>query len=150
VSRCLERMHGVEGRHPFFDPELVRFLLSLPIETRFRDGEAKGLMRRALADLLTTTTRRRIDKTNYTPYFDWSLRAHLGSDLERLARTGSACLERYVDWDRARPMIRAFLAGHPGDRMAIWRLLVLERWLMLESAQQNCSETTSHARRADR
>src|SRR5207249_677645 len=56
TTRCLERMHGVEGRHPFFDPALVRFLLSLPLETRYRAGESKILMRTALADVLTPTT----------------------------------------------------------------------------------------------
>jgi len=133
TTRCLERMHGVEGRHPFFNPALVRFLLSLPLETRYRAGESKILMRRALSDLLTPATRRRLDKTNYTGYFDWSLRTHLGSHLEDLAQRGSVWLEPYVDFDKARPMIRRLLDGRDCDRLSVWRLVALERWLMLLS-----------------
>ena len=135
TSRCLERLYGVEGRHPFFHPPLVRFLLSLPIEERYHAGESKILMRRALQDLLTPAARRRIDKTSYTAYFDWSLRTHLGLRLESLARSGSAWLEPYVDWDRCRLVIRRFLAGSGVDRLAVWRLIALERWLMLQSGQ---------------
>jgi len=133
ATRCLERMHGVEGRDTFFDPALVRFLLSLPLETRYRAGESKILMRRALADVFTPATQRRLDKTNYTAYFDWSLRTHLGSRLEDLSRRGSAWLEPYVDFDRVRPMLRDLLEGRACDRLAIWRLIALERWLVLVS-----------------
>ena len=128
-------MHGIEGRHPFFDPALVRFLLSLPLETRYRAGESKILMRRALADVLTPRTRDRLDKTNYTAYFDWSLRSHLGSRLDELSKRGSAWLEPYVDFDRARSMIRDVLEERNGDRLALWRLIALERWLMLVSGK---------------
>ncbi|OLD66031.1 MAG: hypothetical protein AUI47_00820 [Acidobacteria bacterium 13_1_40CM_2_68_5] len=140
VTRCLERMHGVEGRHPFFDADLVRFVLSLPLEARYRSGKSKILLRRALADLLTPASRSRIDKTNYTPYLDWSLRTHLGSRLAALAERGSVWLDPYVEWRHARPMIAALLAGRPSDRMAIWRLVALERWLMLRSGQQVTQE----------
>jgi len=133
TTRCLERMHGVEGRHPFFDPALVRFLLSLPLETRYRAGESKILMRTALADVLTPTTQQRIDKTNYTAYFDWALRTHLGSHLEELSQRGSAWLAPYVDFDRARPMIRDLLEGRECNRLALWRLIALNRWLVLMS-----------------
>jgi len=133
VTRCLERMYGVEGRHPFFDPDLVRFVLSLPLETRYRSGESKILLRRALAEMLTPASRGRIDKTNYVPYLDWSLRTHVGRHLAALAERGSVWLDPYVDWRHARPMIADLLAGRPSDRMAIWRLVALERWLMLRS-----------------
>ena len=135
VTRCLERMYGVEGRHPFFDPDLVRFVLSLPLEARYRAGESKILLRRSLADLLTPASRGRIDKTNYTPYLDWSLRTHLQRHLTALAERGSVWLDPYVEWRHARPMIAALLAGRPSDRMALWRLIALERWLMLRSGQ---------------
>jgi asparagine synthase (glutamine-hydrolysing) len=130
--RCLERLHGVDGRHPFFDPGLVNFLSSIPFERRFMAAESKLLMRRALGDLLAPTIRHRIDKTNYTPYFDWSMLHHLRTDLARLAEGGSEVLQPYVGWDRARPFFRSYLSGQGDGRMPIWRMLVLERWLMLE------------------
>ncbi len=137
AARCLERAHGVEGRHPFFDPPLVNFLLSIPTEHRFRAAESKLLMRRALADLLAPAVRTRIDKTNYTPYFDWAMRHHLGPRLARLAERGSEVLEPYVDWDRARLLVRSYLSGRTDNRLPIWRMLALERWLMLKSAQSS-------------
>ena len=133
--RCLERMHGVEGRHPFFDPRLVNFLAAIPFEIRFTAAQSKLLMRRALADLLAPAVRRRVDKTSYTPYFDWSMRHHLGPELARLAERGSEVLEPYVAWDHARPLIRSYLSGQGDHRLPIWRMLALERWLMLKSAQ---------------
>ncbi len=91
---------------------------------------------------MTPASRSRIDKTNYTPYLDWSLRTHLGRHLAVLAEHGSAWLDPYVEWRHARPMIAALLAGHPTDRMAIWRLIVLERWLMLRSGQRVTQEVS--------
>jgi len=135
TSRVLERIHGVEGRHPYFDPALVRFLLSIPLEARFARGETKILLRRALADLLTPLVRSRRDKTNYTGYLAWSLRRHLGNRLADLARDGSEFLDPYLDWDHVRPMIQALLEGRPADLMAIWRMLVLERWFVVSSAR---------------
>ena len=108
----------------------MRFLLSTPIAARIRDGEAKGLLRRAVANLLSPAARRRIDKTNYTPYLAWSLRTHLRPRLETLAHRGSECLDPYIDWSRGRPMIEAFLSGRPAPLLALWRILALERWLM--------------------
>ena len=134
-SRVMERMHGVEGRHPYFDPMLVRFLLSIPLETRFARGETKILLRRALSDLLTPSVRGRLDKTNYTGYLAWSLRRHLGLRLRALAEHGSVFLNSYIDWNRARPMLEGVLAGGPVDLLAVWRILALEEWLMLRSGQ---------------
>src|SRR5207247_2579905 len=45
-----------------------------------------------------------------------------------------------VGWGQARRMIAALLAGRPSDRMAIWRLVALQRWLMLRSGHQVTQE----------
>lgn len=148
VARCLERMHGIEGRHPFFDHRLVRYLSAIPFDRRFSAAESKLLMRRALSDLLVPAVRERVDKTNYTPYFDWSMRHHLGDDIARLAHEGSELLAPYVDWDRTRPILQSFLSGGTESRLPIWRLLALERWLMLmcgKSMEARTMKRPSHA-----
>ena len=137
ATRCLERMHGIEGRHPFFHPDLVRFLTGIPLEARYRRGRSKILLRRSLADLLTPATQRRIDKTDYTPYFDWSLRTHLGPRLAALRDGGSALLDPFVDPRHAGAMIGRFLEGGAADRYAIWRLVALERWLVIYSGAKS-------------
>jgi len=128
ATRTMERAFGVEGRHPFFDPALVQFLVSLPIEERFRDGVTKILLLRVLGDFLTVEARTRVTKTNYLPYFDRALRLHHARDLERWVTGGASVLDPYLDRDRTRRLVQGYLGGDGTNRMVAWRLLVLERF----------------------
>jgi len=134
-TRALERLHGIERRHPYFDPRLVRFLFSIPLEDRFSGGETKILMRRSLADLLTPTVRRRIHKTRYRTYFNRAWRQVLGPRLTALAEGRSSLLDAYIDRRLLYPTIRATLHGEPPDPV-LWRMIGLERWLMLRTGQR--------------
>ena len=47
-----EMAHGVEGRVPFLDQVLVRFMAALPTDVKVRNGVEKWVLREALRDLL--------------------------------------------------------------------------------------------------
>ena len=130
ATRTLERMHGVEGRHPYFDPALVRFVLAAPMEERYFLGKTKIMLREGLADLYTPRVRNRLDKTNYTAYVDWALRSHAGDDLRVLAERGSLALAGPQDRQRAGEQIREYLGGRGAHRSAVWRMLATNRFLL--------------------
>ena len=55
---------GVEHRHPFFDKELVEFCLSLPANSKVRDGWTRFVLRDAMRGVLPEAIRLRKDKSN--------------------------------------------------------------------------------------
>ncbi len=66
ARESLDRMGahaGIELRHPFLDRRVVEFLIGLPDDLRFRDGQAKHVLRAALAGSLPERVRLRPDKT---------------------------------------------------------------------------------------
>ena len=136
ATRSMERLCGIEGRHPYFDPALIRFLVSVPLRHRFQEGATKILIRRALADLLTPDVRSRIRKTNYRPYFDWSLRRHLGRYLESLRDDRGAYIYSILDHSRVSSMISLLLRGESPNSLALWRALALDRWVRFRQGQQ--------------
>ena len=129
ATRTAERLCGVEGAHPYFDPALIRFLVAAPLRHRFSEGETKILMRRALADLLTPAVRKRNAKTNYHPYFEWSLRRHLGPRLDRFTERRNSYVYEFVDSSRVSSMISLQLRGGRTNSLAVWRMIAVDQWL---------------------
>jgi asparagine synthase (glutamine-hydrolysing) len=58
---------GIEQRHPFNDRRLAQFGFTLPERQRWRDGETKAVLRRALGDALPDAVRGRNDKAEFSP-----------------------------------------------------------------------------------
>ena len=61
----LSMAHSIEARSPFLDHELVEFLVNVPVETKFRNGRDKYILRRFLSGRLN----RKIAKRKKIPFF---------------------------------------------------------------------------------
>lgn len=59
--------HGIEGRLPFLDTELVEFMWSLPDALHFRGGIEKSLLRDGFADILPTAVREKTKQSFMAP-----------------------------------------------------------------------------------
>ena len=141
-TRTLERLFGVEGRHPYFDPAVVRFVVSVPLDHRFARGHTKIMMRRALGNLLPHDLRSAVPKTSYRPYFDWTLRKYLGPRLEVMYKDGVRSLGDYVEESRLRPMLADALQGRSVDP-ALWRIVAMDRWIRAVLNEERHHETVS-------
>ena len=55
----------MEARHPFLDRRLVEFMLSIPQDQLYRDGQTKYILRNAMKGILPESVRMRRDKAAF-------------------------------------------------------------------------------------
>ncbi|QSJ19247.1 lasso peptide isopeptide bond-forming cyclase [Nostoc sp. UHCC 0702] len=56
---------AIEPRHPFLDKRLVELCLAVPAHLKFCNGFGRGVMRRAMKDILPEEVRRRVSKVDF-------------------------------------------------------------------------------------
>lgn len=129
---------GLEPRYPFFDRRLIDFCLSVPDVEKFADGWPRLLFRRAMEGILPPEIQWRPDKGNLSPNFHRSLRA-----AQAVAPTPGpdSPLTPYVDLRVLRQMRHRYCAetstpGRSADGHALFRAMVLERWLSANDGQR--------------
>lgn len=66
--------HGIEGRLPFLDTELLEFMWSVPDELYFKDGVEKGLLRKGFSKQLPSTVINRTKQSFMSPPMHWALK----------------------------------------------------------------------------
>ncbi len=115
---------GLELRHPFLDRRLVEFLIRLPDDLRFRAGQTRYLLRRALAADLAPAVASRTDKATFDQIQLDGLRV---LDPDRLMREPLQVVERgWVRADTLPPLWaraqRAFDHGPTSDEPALFAL----------------------------
>ncbi|GAA2613550.1 asparagine synthase (glutamine-hydrolyzing) [Dactylosporangium fulvum] len=119
---------GVEVRMPYCDHRIVQYAYNLPWALQNFDGREKGLLRRALSDVLP----RRVLERRKTPYpvtVDPVYEAALRGEFERLLDDQSAPLRPLLDVKAA----RAVLADPAGVRGSWARRANLELPLQLNA-----------------
>ncbi len=122
--------HALELRAPFTDHRLVEFSLRTPFAFKFRYGESKWLLKRAVGPLLPREVLEK-RKLGFNP----PVGAWLQQELSRLPEEllGSRrLLERGLFQPRA---VERLLEAHRTNRrdyaLQIWALLILEIWFRL-------------------
>jgi asparagine synthase (glutamine-hydrolysing) len=114
-------MHGLEARAPFLDTDLVEFVRRLPTAMKYRKGERKVLLKRALAGLVPDALLRRPKKGFGVPLVQWM--------RESPPETGSVrgvALDR--DWIESQRTAHA--NGRADQRLFLWSWLAVQRsWI---------------------
>lgn len=122
--------HSLEARTPLLDHELVELVASIPARYRTSASDPKGLLRDAVADLLTPAHLQAPKQTFVFPLAGWlrselrPLAEELLSD-ERLARQGvfrPGVAARYLE-----PHLR----GDRDESERLWPLLMFQLWHLL-------------------
>jgi len=127
---------SIESRVPFLDHELVEFAMRVP-QSRCRGLAAKGILKKAAAELLPRSILQRPKEGFPTPWREWLAGPRLDAIQSLLLEERSAerKLFRPAAIERLFQEHRARYRDHY-DR--IWRLLNLELW------QRVCVEGDSH------
>jgi asparagine synthase (glutamine-hydrolysing) len=115
--------HSLEVRVPLLDHRLVEGVLGLPEAARRDGGPAKGLLRRAVADLLPAAVRDRRDKQGFVFPFD----AWLRGPLRRTCREWQAGLTGLLRPEAVARVQDAYEAGRLHWSRA-WALAALQGW----------------------
>jgi asparagine synthase (glutamine-hydrolysing) len=118
---------SIEARVPFLDHKLVEFAMSLPRRMKYRDGETKYLLRRALRGVVPEWVLNRKKKGFGIPINRWML-DQMGDFVES-SITGSALTRRELfDYDFVRGLMEKHKTGRVNYSFHLWTLLNVSLW----------------------
>jgi asparagine synthase (glutamine-hydrolysing) len=118
---------GLEIREPFFDYQLIEFIISLNDKNKFSKKTPKVLLVEALGDLLPHEIVYREKKGFSFPWNSW-----LKNELKEYCYDALTCLKKRNVFDNAyiEELWSKFQANVPTITwMHIWSLVVLEKWM---------------------
>jgi asparagine synthase (glutamine-hydrolysing) len=125
VFAGLQRTHGVEVRHPFFDRRVVELCLALPAEQKRRRGVGRWVLREALRGLAPDEVRLRLDKTEFdAPFGQWAEGVMARSANKPLCFSD---LGAYLGPKVVEALVQGSRRGPPVDLR--WRAMVVCAWL---------------------
>jgi asparagine synthase (glutamine-hydrolysing) len=122
--------HSLEARTPFLDHELVELVASIPPELRTGAGDPKGLLRDAVADLLTPGHLGAPKRGFVFPLARW-LRGELRPLAERLLSNEHLSRQGIFRPGLARRYLEPHLAGRSDESERLWPLLMFQLWHLL-------------------
>ncbi|REF31805.1 asparagine synthase (glutamine-hydrolyzing) [Calidifontibacter indicus] len=120
---------SLEGRVPFLDKEVVKFIFSLSDEAIIKDGWNKRVLRDATRGLLPDMINRRRNKIGFTtPQGEWFMR--LKNYFYSIFLSEEFANRPYFDQNEVLHAFEGWIKGTNGvDSMTFWRLLNVELWL---------------------
>jgi asparagine synthase (glutamine-hydrolysing) len=120
---------SLEGRVPFLDLDLVRFVFAQPDDAIIGGGWNKRMLRDAVTDLLPASITRRRNKIGFTtPQNEWF--HELREQLYAVFLSESFAERPYFNRTEVLTAFEAWLSGTGGhDSMVFWRILNVELWL---------------------
>ena len=120
---------SLEGRVPFLDKEVLKFVFSLSDEAIIKDGWNKRVLRDATRGLLPESINRRRNKIGFTtPQVEWFMR--LKNHFYDIFLSESFANRPYVNQTEVINAFEGWIKGsNDVDTMTFWRLINLELWL---------------------
>ena len=118
---------GVEARVPFLDHELVEWAFSLPPDLKFKDGEGKLLVKRALEPRLPAEILYRPKAGFNLPVGKW-LRTGLKEMVGDLLSPASVARRGYFRPEIVSAMVDRHMKGNDDIGNRLFVLLMLELW----------------------
>lgn len=119
--------HGLEVRSPFLDRAVMALAATIPADQKFAGGVQKGLLRRAVADLLPASIVSRPKRGFGVPIQQW-----LAEDIHAFARDmllSTVARERGLFEPRAiERMLDEHRLGRRLHHTRLWAALCLELW----------------------
>ncbi len=120
--------YSLEGRVPFLDFNLLRYLFSLPDEAIIKNGWNKYILRKAVSDLLPSMIVNRRNKIGFTtPENEWFLR--MKNRIYGIFMSESFLNRPYFNQPEVIKALQKFIEGKNDDTLLFWRLLNVELWL---------------------
>ncbi|GAA2066908.1 asparagine synthase (glutamine-hydrolyzing) [Catenulispora yoronensis] len=138
---------SLEGRVPFLDITLLRYLFTLEPEAIIKQGWNKKILRDSVRGLLPDTIVDRRNKIGFTtPEREWFLR--IKNHVHTVFRSDSFGSRPYFDQASVLRAFEEFIAGKNSDTMLFWRMLNVELWLrtFVDAPGTHIDSTTSAAK----
>ncbi len=119
---------SIEGRVPFLDFNLLKYLFSLSNEAIIKNGWNKYILRQSTDDLLPEIINKRRNKIGFTtPEYEWFMR--MKNKIYSIFLSESFAKRKYFNQQEVLKAFQKFIEGKVDDTMIFWRMLNLELWL---------------------
>ncbi len=124
VEDRVSMAHGLESRVPFLDHPIVELAAKMPPNVKFKDGNLKHILRKAVRPFIPESIYSRKDKMGFpTPLSEW-MRGPAKTFVKDIFSSDCARTRAYVD----NQAILAQLGDEPRYSRKIWGFLNLELW----------------------
>lgn len=119
---------SIEGRVPFLDFNLVRYIFSLPDEAIINNGWNKNILRLAVSGILPEKIQLRRNKIGFTtPENEWFLR--MKNRIYAMFLSESFATRPYFNQAAVVKAFLRFIEGKNDDTLLFWRILNVELWM---------------------
>ncbi len=119
---------SIEGRVPFLDFNLLRYLFSLDSDAIIKNGWNKYILRESTKDLLPEIINKRRNKIGFTtPEYEWFMR--MKNKIYLIFLSESFAMRKYFNQPEVLKVFQLFIEGKIDDTMGFWRMLNLELWM---------------------
>lgn len=128
------RHFDIEIRYPFFDRRLIEFCVALPSVQKFSHGWNRGIMRRALKDVLPLKVLRRIGKSDLSSNFYRNLASIDRVSLTDMLNKHKEIIDRYYDHKFYHKLFDIFLLrpeSNSFEGVVVFFSYTLSRWIDL-------------------
>lgn len=123
------RRFGVRVLQPYWDPDLIEFLMRVPPEVLNRQGRSKGLVRQSISERFPQLGFERQKKVVATNFARERLRAEVPSAWKQLGGAEALARLGVVEPDLLRKQMDDILGGSALPRMYMtWDILNVESW----------------------
>lgn len=127
---------GVELRFPLLDRDLIDWCLAAPIEEKLADGYTRALLRKGMAGYLPDQVRCRRDKHDFSAHVIRGMAKGQPGLVADLLADRQGRLAPYFNMGVVRDQWQVLQGGSTAvdgfTVQAIWRAVVLGRWLQLQ------------------
>ncbi|OGK10062.1 asparagine synthase (glutamine-hydrolyzing) [Candidatus Roizmanbacteria bacterium RIFCSPHIGHO2_01_FULL_35_10] len=121
---------SIEGRVPFLDFNLLRYLFSLPDEALIKNSWNKNILRQVIKGLVPEKIRLRKNKIGFTtPEYQWFLR--MKNKIYSIFLSESFAERKYFNQSEVLKAFQEFIEGKNDDTMLFWRLMNIELWMRI-------------------
>lgn len=148
VEDKLSMAHGVETRLPFLDNELVDYVLGLPSGLKFRDGDIKVLLKKAMSGILPDETLNR-RKQGFTPPDQTWYRGETLVYVKNLILGERARSRPFFNPDTIVQILDDHVSGASNHRFLLWSLMCFEWWNRIFIDGERPHPTSTLVERAD-
>ena len=121
---------SIEGRVPFLDFNLLKYIFSLSDKAIINNGWNKYILRKATENILPKTITKRRNKIGFTtPEDEWFLR--MKNRIYTIFASKTFASRKYFNQSCVLNSFQKYIEGKNDDTMVFWRMLNLELWLRI-------------------
>lgn len=118
---------SIEGRVPFLDFNLIRFIFGLDDEAIIHKGWNKNILREAVENMLPENIVKRRNKIGFTtPEQEWFLK--MKNRIYSFFLSEPFAKRKYFNQPEILKAFQKFIEGKNDDTMIFWRVMNLEIW----------------------